>query len=88
MDSNISSTLIRRQGRSFGPTPTLLALQDSKGHYAPSYRRPSFEGQGYSHPMEGDSRSLRQLHDSAANSSEDLELSLFRPLNTLAWNPG
>jgi hypothetical protein len=22
------------------------------------------EGQGYSHPMEGDSRSLRQLHDS------------------------
>jgi hypothetical protein len=33
--------------------------------------------------MEGDSRSLRQLHDSAANSSEDLELSLFRPSHNI-----
>jgi hypothetical protein len=38
-----SHRLIRRQGRSFGPTPTLLALQDSKD-IMPSYRRPSFEG--------------------------------------------
>jgi hypothetical protein len=37
--------------------------------------------------MEGDSRSLRQLHDSAANSSEDLELSLFRPSSLIGVEP-
>jgi hypothetical protein len=35
--------------------------------------------------MEGDSRSLRQLHDSAANGPEDLELSLFRPSPQHNW---
>jgi hypothetical protein len=84
MDSNISSTLtLRRQDAALDQLN--VAGSDStdimQAPPAKSYRRPSFEGQGYSHPY-GGSRSLRQLHDSAANSSEDLELSLFRPLST------
>jgi hypothetical protein len=81
MDSNISSTLTTSSRTQLWINSNVAGskiLQDIISAPRESYRRPSFEGQGYSHPMEGDSRSLRQLHDSS-NSSEDLELSLFRP---------
>jgi hypothetical protein len=49
-----------------GINSNVAALQDSTRHYASareSYRRPSFEGQGYSHPMEGFSLTTT-IHDS------------------------
>jgi hypothetical protein len=73
MDSNISSTLTGCRRTQLWINSNVAGskiLQDIMQAPLRKLSSSVIEGQGYSHPMEGDSRSLRQLHDSAATAQK------------------